>query len=623
VFEEEEEEKEQLEDETLEDLESLEGEPEQPEQPKESRVSKLSEGAISSEDLIRYLEDKREQVEGRPDIDSRWLAGFDYVFEIVKQYEEEEAGVEFRDYGVFDESKKHLSEGSISSEDLIRHLEDRREQVESRPDVDSRWLAGFDYAFEIVKQYEEEEEAGAEFRDYGVFDESKKHLIEMKIIDHENNKFDVYLVDDGTKDTVIDIAGREFRFDADFAALWRDSEGNLSEEGLRELALDALSSLGEDDYNELLARSADVDHQDKAVGEAKVDEATMGVDYIKKAKSGMKDAQAAMRNKDYDRASEILDGVADDCSDGAKAAKKMKIVADDKAEKAAAKEKEKEVDEGLNNPGVRDGSGPARGSAQRRVSGDRGKRRIKGESCPKKMIDKEKMKRRQEEARINCNIREGADRDCWDAIVDALPNKDPRWESVIDLMAQVWNGGFRQWIDNGFAEKDGEMAVQMLQRLGAPGQRMAELTKEAMLRYQQHDTEVDPKLDLFDSEFYRGLDTQLVAELASEFGISCGESKANEGGQSKEDEPETVDEWEIKIVRLYKKALGAGDTRDQAIQRTVQSINGVYDAAQIQTILKDRGIIEKNKVVRESQLALSLRSRGIDELTHTILDMLK
>ena len=256
----------------------------------------------------------------------------------------------------------------------------------------------------------------------------KKRLMEMKITDNEDNEFEVYVVDDGTLDTVIDVAGKEIRFDAEFARLWRDEEGNLSEEGLRELALDALSSLGEDEYNELVARAADqeengiqatqnadssgsvdadvargdateskiaeggygprdtvklvkrdddewaveyyvdgkysedktyysddkldaedtmvdiqqriADAQDKAVGESKTNEATMGVDYIRKAKAGMKDAQAAMRDKDYDRASEILDGIADDCSDGAKAAKKMKIVADDKAEKAAEKEKE-------------------------------------------------------------------------------------------------------------------------------------------------------------------------------------------------------------------------------------------------------------------------------------------
>ncbi|MHA2265468.1 MAG: hypothetical protein ACXAEN_24020, partial [Candidatus Thorarchaeota archaeon] len=250
----------------------------------------------------------------------------------------------------------------------------------------------------------------------------KKHLIEMKITDHENNTFDVYLVDDesGSMDTVIDISGREFRFNTEFASHWRDESGELTEEGLKELALDALSNMEEEEYHELVARGMESEeepeperrkgnefegkevdematvgatYRERETGEpvkvvhiglndetgeavvevekdgvtlpaytgreflakygllsmphreSKVDEVTMGVDYIKKAKGRMKDASAAMKDKDYDRASEILSDIADDCADGAKAAKKMKIVADDKAEKAAEKEKAAKVEE--------------------------------------------------------------------------------------------------------------------------------------------------------------------------------------------------------------------------------------------------------------------------------------
>jgi hypothetical protein len=90
---------------------------------------------------------------------------------------------------------------------------------------------------------------------------SKNYLIEMKITDHQENHFDVYLVDQGLSDTVIDVNGREFTFDADFVSFWKDEEGKLTEEGLRELALDALSSLGEDEYNELVARSVEMKKQ--------------------------------------------------------------------------------------------------------------------------------------------------------------------------------------------------------------------------------------------------------------------------------------------------------------------------------------------------------------------------
>ena len=87
-----------------------------------------------------------------------------------------------------------------------------------------------------------------------------KKLIETKITDEEGNEFEVALVDDGTEDTVIDVNGREFRFSNDFAGLWRDEAGNLSDEGLKELALDALANLEDDIYNELVG-----------VGKAQVD----------------------------------------------------------------------------------------------------------------------------------------------------------------------------------------------------------------------------------------------------------------------------------------------------------------------------------------------------------------
>jgi hypothetical protein len=496
---------------------------------------------------------------------------FPYVFEDEDEPEDEEALEDLENLEDEPEQpgspeqprESKVNEQIISQRDLIARLEDAQLDVQGSSDVNAEWLKGFDYALNVVRRFETSEEEDVEFRDYGVFDKNaseRKRLMEMKITDHENNEFEVYVVDDGTLDTVIDVAGREFTFDKDFAALWRDAEGNLSEEGLRELALGALSGLGEDDYNELVARSAEekekskdavlatqnaqwvsggpgsidtdaargmeskskvnegleshadsvledaeiikgqeyewdnglavyddkdvvpimnalaksgefgptyyeggkihfqpmkgpfgeskvfeggygprdtvklvkreddewaveyyVDGkyseaktyytddkgdaedtmadiqqriqaaQDKAVGEAKIEEtdmmyadnlarmmrrkgksedeirdvlfasgmtedqivttlvtskdesktneATMGVDYIKKAKAGIKDAQAAMKDKDYDKASEILDDVADDCADGAKAAKKMKIVADDKAAKAAEKEK--------------------------------------------------------------------------------------------------------------------------------------------------------------------------------------------------------------------------------------------------------------------------------------------
>jgi len=137
--------------------------------------------------------------------------------------------------------------------------------------------------------------------------ESKNHLIEMKVTDDVGNELEIYLIDDDTSDTVISVNGREFRFDSEFVSMWRDEEtGELSEEGLKELALDAVSSLDQDDYNVLVAVD-DVHEEDE--------------------------------------------------------------------------EDEEVVEEGIDNPGVRDGTGPAKGSAQKSIS-DKGRRKEAGEECP-------------------------------------------------------------------------------------------------------------------------------------------------------------------------------------------------------------------------------------------------
>jgi hypothetical protein len=97
-----------------------------------------------------------------------------------------------------------------------------------------------------------------------------KKLSEMKVTDPEGNTFDVHLVDDGTMDTVIDIEGREFRFDPEFASYWRDEEGALSEEGLKELALDALANIEEEEYAELVAKGKG--EEEEEAGEVELEE---------------------------------------------------------------------------------------------------------------------------------------------------------------------------------------------------------------------------------------------------------------------------------------------------------------------------------------------------------------
>lgn len=74
-----------------------------------------------------------------------------------------------------------------------------------------------------------------------------------------------------------------------------------------------------------------------------IDEARMGVDYIKGVKSSVKTAIQALKDKDYEAAAKALEDVADDAGDAAKAAKKMKREVDAKEE--ASKEETEEVKE--------------------------------------------------------------------------------------------------------------------------------------------------------------------------------------------------------------------------------------------------------------------------------------
>ena len=61
------------------------------------------------------------------------------------------------------------------------------------------------------------------------------------IIDYGNNeKYKIELIDDGTLDTVISINKKEFRFSSEYAEIYRNEKGYMTEEGLRELAEEAI-----------------------------------------------------------------------------------------------------------------------------------------------------------------------------------------------------------------------------------------------------------------------------------------------------------------------------------------------------------------------------------------------
>jgi hypothetical protein len=59
-------------------------------------------------------------------------------------------------------------------------------------------------------------------------------------LEYDGKSYEVGLVDDGTLDTVISINGKEHRFDQEYAASFRDEKGELSAEGLEQLAKEAI-----------------------------------------------------------------------------------------------------------------------------------------------------------------------------------------------------------------------------------------------------------------------------------------------------------------------------------------------------------------------------------------------
>tara|TARA_R100000656_G_scaffold121427_1_gene96395 strand:- start:103 stop:336 length:234 start_codon:yes stop_codon:yes gene_type:complete len=48
-------------------------------------------------------------------------------------------------------------------------------------------------------------------------------------------EYECYIIDDGTLDTVIEINNNVFRFDTEYASIYRDKNGFLTHEGLIEL----------------------------------------------------------------------------------------------------------------------------------------------------------------------------------------------------------------------------------------------------------------------------------------------------------------------------------------------------------------------------------------------------
>jgi len=170
-------------------------------------------------------------------------------------------------------------------------------------------------------------------------------------------------------------------------------------------------------------------------------------------------------------------------------------------------------------------------------------------------------------------LKETHDEALWDGILKAIEDKDSKWEAVVTLMAEVWNGGFEQWIDNGIAEEEGHLAIRMLHKIGTEAaEKMAALAEEAMrsdfygmavtdrnIKNQseeefEHNAE---QLDPLDNEFYGGLDDQLVKDLAAKLGVGkTDEAKI----------PDDADPEDTKINKLIETKVQMGDDTFEVAQ---------------------------------------------------------
>ena len=74
----------------------------------------------------------------------------------------------------------------------------------------------------------------------------------QEVKDSKGNSFSVILVEEGNKNTVLQINKRDYRFDSEFAHMFGSEEGKLTEQGIQELALETIKHLNENDYAELI-----------------------------------------------------------------------------------------------------------------------------------------------------------------------------------------------------------------------------------------------------------------------------------------------------------------------------------------------------------------------------------
>jgi len=274
-------------------------------------------------------------------------------------------------------------------------------------------------------------------------EETVESICEVKVV-IDRREFDVDLVEDTEEGIVIRVsappfeeagerATKEVRFSPTFANIYRNKEsGKITEEGLKELGLDALANMEDEEFDKLAAGAPESEKEieekkatptckkcggkhwpfQPCVGKvkpkvkpkvkvkkelpkkekpkakpkpkAKESRADESADVSKDVKELINATSDALKAGDYVKAAELSQRLST-----IQQSIPPSIDADNEAEvedKGDEEKVEKETEDGKDQPGVRDGTGPARGSYQRSQTGSVGKRKLAGEECPNEGI---------------------------------------------------------------------------------------------------------------------------------------------------------------------------------------------------------------------------------------------
>jgi len=302
-----------------------------------------------------------------------------------------------------------------------------------------------------------------------------KALSEMKVTDPDGNSFDVHISGADEQSTTININGKDFNFSNEFASIWRDDEGVLSDEGLKELALDALANMEEDEYSELVAGTEEEQGEDK-----ETDPYLLSGEELERAEDAAKRGEGQYKAKVENKVEEtdwvhktpgrykvtFYDGHLEELD------AESKVDAKQKAEKVYPKSRVSQaellqqtgqeedvklgskVEEGKIQRGKRDGTGPYKDSAQRSIS-DVGRRKKSGEKCPNESEESETEEEEVPEGAVESKQVKETSEDKINEAEYVIEDPDPE---LVKLLKQEVDGGLGEF--DKFLPQEAEAAVE-------------------------------------------------------------------------------------------------------------------------------------------------------------------